>query len=222
MLVPLQPPLNNTVEIKIRLINNSVVEDREHFSISIHSNHLQITVPTVSQIADFYILDDDSKSGAINNLKIIFTSISIGLTVGFSSPIYDGREDDNSVAEVCITLSGETERNFMVTLNVNNGTATGQSLNKVSFIFICLLSHLTEGVDYNYTTELPADFHKNRLCHQISLLSDTILEGNETIVFQLSSNESFVDLIPSSAVFTIIDSVRYNDSFITLNSLNVL
>ena len=125
-LVPLQPPLNNTVEVKIRLINNSVVEDREHFSISIHSNNLQITVPTVSQVADFYILDDDSKSGAINNHKIIFTSISIGLTVGFSSPIYDGREDDNSVAEVCITLSGETERNFMVTLNVNNGTATGQ------------------------------------------------------------------------------------------------
>lgn len=46
--------------------------------------------------------------------------------MGFSSPTYDGREDDDSVAEVCVTLGNETEINFTVTLNVSGGTATGQ------------------------------------------------------------------------------------------------
>ena len=65
MLVSLQPPLSNVAEIKIRLINDSVAEHQEHFFISIKSNSSQITVPTDLQVADFYIMDDDSKFSAV-------------------------------------------------------------------------------------------------------------------------------------------------------------
>ena len=44
--------------------------------------------------------------------------------MGFSSPTYEGREGDDS--QVCVTLSGETEMNFTVTLSVNDSsTAKG-------------------------------------------------------------------------------------------------
>ena len=44
--------------------------------------------------------------------------------MGFSSPTYEGREGDGS--QVCVTLSGETEMNFTVTLSVNDSsTAKG-------------------------------------------------------------------------------------------------
>ena len=69
--------------------------------------------------------------------------------------------------------------------------------------------HPTEGDDYN--APFPVEINNTTMdsvCYTISLMTDNMLEENETIHLQLSSAESFVSLTQNSAVITIIDSVR--------------
>ncbi|CAI8020050.1 hypothetical protein GBAR_LOCUS12010, partial [Geodia barretti] len=67
-----------------------------------------------------------------------------------------------------------------------------------------------------YSVALPSDinasdFNGTAVCYEITLETDNILEGNETIRLGLStteSTESFVAITQPTATFTILDSTQ--------------
>ena len=56
------------------------------------------------------------------------------MSVGFNSPGYEAGERDGVEVEVCIDLSGQTERNVNLTLAAVGGTATC----RYSWTFVCI------------------------------------------------------------------------------------
>ena len=111
--VSLQPPLKDSIGVNISLIDDTLVENKENFSVHINSSHSRLSVPVNFQEAEVYIVDDDSKDSIQVMFQCItFSSISSDVTVGFSSPTYSGREDDGSL-DVCIARSGDERQTLL-------------------------------------------------------------------------------------------------------------
>ena len=125
--------------------------------------------------------------------------------------------ESTSFVTVCAFLTGQTERDILVTMTTVQGTAQGMYLHDLLYIHWhnksqCLshpshLVSLTGTIDYTtVTAQLTFQATVTLQCSSISIVDDTILENDEVFSVQLSTLDQDVNLTPSTATVTIEDN----------------
>ena len=125
--------------------------------------------------------------------------------------------ESTSFVTACAFLTGQTERDILVTMTTVQGTAQGMYLRDLLYIHWhdesqCLPhpSHLvsrTAAIDYTtVTAQLTFQATVTLQCSSISIVDDTILENDEVFSVQLSTLDQDVNLTPSTATVTIEDN----------------
>ena len=193
--------------------NDDVVEGTETFRVDVSSSDRDVILgqfPSAVVTVD----DDDGMLQLRSYCRclLIYTPPAplSDVHVGFSTATYSGAEEDDGVSEVCITKGGDNQKTFTVMLSATGVTATGKDMKPIHVIMVIVLSHPSEGADYS-SVALPSvitasDFETgDSVCYEITLKTDNILEGDETIRLELT--ESFVTFTQPTATFTILESV---------------
>ena len=122
-----------------------------------------------------------------------------------------------SSVTVCAFLTGQIERDVLVTMTTVRGTAQGMYLHDLLHIHWrdesqCLaypspLYYLVSPTDLSDFTRVTAQLTFQATvtlqCSSISIMDDTILENDEVFSVQLSTLDPDVNLTPSTATVTI-------------------
>ena len=161
----------------------------------------------------------------------------IGVTVGFNQSLYSALEEDasgkGSVVEICIDLFGTLERSVMVAISTMNGTAIGTAVFPYILTFHQeFLPSIAGGADYDEVlalqTTIDLTFERTKRdtavagplteteCVPLFILSDSVVEDDETFTVQLTSSDPLVMLYPASTNVVIINNDREFDSCLSV------
>ena len=131
------------------------------------------------------------------------TSIFItDVGVSVEDPSYTVDESDGTV-EVCVVLTGTIERNVSVTISTSDGSTIGRP----TFVYYFQL-HFSTAPDVYTSTETDLTFTpgRDRLCVNIPIGNNTVVERNENFTVTVTSNDPSVQIEPNSnSTATIVD-----------------
>ena len=65
--VSLQPPLMDSVQILLGIVDDDIVENRENFRVNISLTNSQVSVLSDHQVTEVYILDNDCETHKSDN-----------------------------------------------------------------------------------------------------------------------------------------------------------
>ena len=132
------------------------------------------------------------------------------MTVGFEDTAYFVLESNPSSVNICVILNGTTEREVEVNVTAMDLSATSQ--------FILLKMNVEYPLNYPNTGGSGSDFfftpsiltfpagYDNHQCISPSVLTDMILEINETYLLNLTTtDDDDVILQPGSTTMTIVN-----------------
>ena len=133
--------------------------------------------------------------------------ISIFITdvgVSVEDPSYPVDESDGTV-EVCVVLTGKTERNVCVTISTGDGSAIGRLPNTAWVLFNFHFSIAPK--DYTSTeTDLTFTPDNSRICVNIPITNDTVVEGNEIFIVTVTSKDPSIQIgLNSNSTVIIVD-----------------
>ena len=125
-----------------------------------------------------------------------------------------------SFVTVCVFLTGQTERDILVTMTTVQGTAQGMSLHDLLYIrwheesqcvpHPSLLYYLVSPTDLSDFTRITAELTFQATvalqCSSISIVDDNILENDEVFSVQLSTLDPDVNVTRSTATVTIVNN----------------
>ena len=122
------PGINESCTTIIPIVNDSVLENDETFSVVLITADLDVSLDLAS--ATIAIVDNDSKtsfnsvSGHLNFNITIYPFCS-DVTVGLQQLSYIVSED-SQVLIICVTLSGQSEREVFISVGTSDGSAEGK------------------------------------------------------------------------------------------------
>lgn len=155
------------------------------------------------------------------NLALCLLYIYIGVEIILTEPEYSIGESESDVTVCAGIISGEAAIPVEVVLmTVSDGNAQGKSSIVYTFIRIHLyLLHPIAETDFIplMSTALTLTGTDGGNCSTISILDDSVVEGNETFSVQLSTSNAAVDITQSSAMVTIIDDDAVTIEWSTLS-----
>ena len=127
--------------------------------------------------------------------------------MGWEQSSYETSEAAGSVT-VCANLTGQIERSVSVTAASTDGTATGGELAMLLYYVCGFTLSFCSTAPADYTAVLaPLEFTALNAdqpqCIDIAITNDNVLENDENFVLQLSTEDTAVDLSPSSTTVTI-------------------
>ena len=132
-------------------------------------------------------------------------------------------DEDAGVVNVCVVTSSNItlDRAVIVTLNTSDGTALGLLLHisLYSSLTTYFLFPLSAVDDYATINQQDLEFtnqNSRRICTEIPIKNDSILENNETFTAKISSSDVSVIIEDPSITIVIVD----NDSELILLPFN--
>ena len=119
------PGINESCTTVIPIIDDSVLENDEVFSVMISTTDSDVSLDPAS--ANVTIVDNDGKTFFSKSTVIIImdTSTTLGVTVGLQQPSYNVSEDGMEII-ICAILSGQIEREVSVLVSTEDGLAIGK------------------------------------------------------------------------------------------------
>ncbi|XP_064384978.1 uncharacterized protein LOC135333885 isoform X2 [Halichondria panicea] len=169
-------PLSESVCECVVVRNDQVVEATETFTMQLATSHPFVN--TGGRVATV-MLRDNSPSA---------------VSVGFEHSQYSVREEDVSL-EVCVTVVGEYQRSIHALLCSESGNATGN----VDFVEI-----LNQRLSFS-ANPLSPPLSDGRICLNVTVLPDTLLEADEVFTLSLQSSDTAVHLTPSTTTIVILN-----------------
>lgn len=116
----------------ISIFDDDVLEDTESFFVVLGSVNEDVKSDPSRDHASVFITDDDGEGWAsvASHLTFICKDIVVlslvVVTVGWNQQMYEVIEDEG-LQNVCIILTGETDRAVQIRIETIEGTATGKS-----------------------------------------------------------------------------------------------
>lgn len=118
----------------ISIFDDDVLEDTESFFVVLGSVNEDVKSDPGRDNASVFITDDDGEGWAsvASHLAFICKDIVmlslVVVTVGWKQQMYEVIEDEG-LQNVCIILTGETDRAVQIRIETIEGTAAGKSIN---------------------------------------------------------------------------------------------
>ena len=126
--------------------------------------------------------------------------------IGFEEAAYFVLESNPSSVNVCVALNGTTEREVKVTITAVDISATSQLICFILFNVRQLFSN-TGGSDFLFNSSIltfPAGDNSPQ-CISPSVLTDVILEFNETYLLNLTTTDDDIIIDQSSTSVTVVN-----------------
>lgn len=127
------------------------------------------------------------------------------MTVHFEEANYEFLEGTNETNNICVVSLGASDIPFTVTLSTLNGTATGMVYMNLLGTYPSTFPLAAEDYRVIDGANLTFEVSETRVCMEIILINDAILESDEVFTLLLASSMDSVLISTSSCTITVVD-----------------